>query len=207
MKILVLDTTTKLLKAVLASAATTSNPEFFVSYVDANDQSFSEASVDGGLNGTTQVTLVAAPSSGYKRTVKSITVYNKDTVSQTISIILDNSGTQRTLEKFTLAAGASWHSDSSSGTTTTPGGSTTQVQYNNSGAFAGIVNATTDGTTLSMTSPKIITGINDTNGNELIGVTATFSAGVTSSLSTAVSGFKIYTVTQTSTTSETVTFS
>jgi len=37
--------------------------------------------------------------------------------------------------------------------------------------------------------------------------TATFSGGVTSSLSTAVSGFKIYTVTATSTTSETVTFS
>jgi len=37
--------------------------------------------------------------------------------------------------------------------------------------------------------------------------TATFSSGVTSSLSTAVAGFKIYTVTATSTTSETVTFS
>jgi hypothetical protein len=36
---------------------------------------------------------------------------------------------------------------------------------------------------------------------------ATFSGGVTSSLSTAVAGFKIYTVTATSTTSETVTFS
>jgi hypothetical protein len=38
-------------------------------------------------------------------------------------------------------------------------------------------------------------------------VTATFSVGVTSSLSTAVAGFNIYTVTATSTTSETVTFS
>jgi hypothetical protein len=37
-------------------------------------------------------------------------------------------------------------------------------------------------------------------------VTATFSGGVTSSLSTAVAGFNIYTVTATSTTSETVTF-
>jgi len=36
--------------------------------------------------------------------------------------------------------------------------------------------------------------------------TATFSGGVTSSLSTSVAGFKIYTVTATSTTSETVTF-
>lgn len=37
-------------------------------------------------------------------------------------------------------------------------------------------------------------------------LTATFSVGVTASLSTAVSGFNIYTVTATSTTSETVTF-
>jgi hypothetical protein len=37
--------------------------------------------------------------------------------------------------------------------------------------------------------------------------TANFSSGVTSSLSTAVSGFKIYTVTATSTTSEFVIFS
>jgi hypothetical protein len=37
--------------------------------------------------------------------------------------------------------------------------------------------------------------------------TATFSGGVTSSVSTAVAGYKIYTVTATSTTSETVTFS
>jgi hypothetical protein len=37
--------------------------------------------------------------------------------------------------------------------------------------------------------------------------TATFSSGVTSSLSTAVSGFKIYTITATSTTSEFVIFS
>jgi hypothetical protein len=36
--------------------------------------------------------------------------------------------------------------------------------------------------------------------------TATFSGGVTSSLSTSVSGFNIYTVTATSTTSEKVTF-
>ncbi|NBW19495.1 MAG: hypothetical protein EBR82_67120 [Caulobacteraceae bacterium] len=58
----------------------------------------------------------------------------------------------------------------------TPGGSTTQVQYNNAGSFGGIANATTDGTTLSMTSPKIITGINDTNGNELLYLVATASA-------------------------------
>jgi hypothetical protein len=39
----------------------------------------------------------------------------------------------------------------------TPGGLTTQAQYNNAGAFGGITNATTDGTTLTLTSPIFIT--------------------------------------------------
>lgn len=72
--------------------------------------------------------------------------------------------------------------------TTSPGGSTTQVQYNNAGAFGGISNATTDGTTLSMTSPKVITGINDTNGNELLKVTATASAVNELTLANAATG-------------------
>lgn len=57
-----------------------------------------------------------------------------------------------------------------------PGGSNTQVQYNNNNQYGGIANATSDGTTLTMTSPKIITALNDTNGNELFKFTATGSA-------------------------------
>lgn len=76
----------------------------------------------------------------------------------------------------------------SNGTGGTPGGSNTQVQYNNAGAFGGITNATTDGTTLSMTSPKVITGINDTNGNELLKVTATASAVNELTLANAATG-------------------
>ncbi len=65
----------------------------------------------------------------------------------------------------------------------TPGGSTTQLQYNNAGAFGGISGATTNGTAttytasnLIATSPRFVTGINDTNGNELLLLTATGSA-------------------------------
>src|SRR5437773_5166455 len=57
-----------------------------------------------------------------------------------------------------------------------PGGSNTQLQRNNAGAFGGITNATSDGTTMTLTSPKIITALNDTNGNELFKFTATGSA-------------------------------
>ena len=68
------------------------------------------------------------------------------------------------------------------------GGSNTQVQYNNNGVFGGITNATTDGTTLSMTSPKVTTGINDTNGAELLKVTATASAVNELTLANAAAG-------------------
>lgn len=46
----------------------------------------------------------------------------------------------------------SWQAASGSGT---PGGSTTQIQYNNAGAFAGISGATTDGTKAILTNPSI----------------------------------------------------
>lgn len=65
----------------------------------------------------------------------------------------------------------------------TPGGSTTQLQRNNAGAFGGISGATSDGTTvtygagnLRATSPQISTSIDDANGNELLKFTATASA-------------------------------
>jgi hypothetical protein len=38
-----------------------------------------------------------------------------------------------------------------------PAGSTTQLQYNNAGAFGGITGATTNGTVVTLTSPVFIT--------------------------------------------------
>ena len=47
----------------------------------------------------------------------------------------------------------------------TPGGSTTQVQYNNAGSFGGITGATTDGTTLTLTAPVLGTPASGTLTN------------------------------------------
>lgn len=43
----------------------------------------------------------------------------------------------------------------STGSGGTPGGSTTQVQYNNAGAFGGVTGATTNGTFLTLTTPVL----------------------------------------------------
>ena len=65
----------------------------------------------------------------------------------------------------------------------TPGGLNTQVQVNQAGSFGGISGFTSDGTNvtagsgnLRATSPRITTSILDTNGNEVLGITATASA-------------------------------
>lgn len=81
-----------------------------------------------------------------------------------------------------LCAGAVWGQGISGGggATVTPGGSSGQMQYNNGGAFGGITNATSDGTTATLTSPVLVTPktaqINDTNGNGALAITATASA-------------------------------
>ncbi len=66
------------------------------------------------------------------------------------------------------------------GGSTTPGGSNTQLQYNNSSAFGGITGATSNGTTVTLTSPNLttphVTTILDGNGNPFIISSATTSA-------------------------------
>ncbi len=69
-----------------------------------------------------------------------------------------------------------------------PGGGNTQVQYNNNNIFGGITNATSDGTTLTVTSPRVVTAINDTNGNPVISITPTASAVNGISITNGIAG-------------------
>ena len=61
-----------------------------------------------------------------------------------------------------LREDATWAVPASGGSGGSPGGSNSQIQYNSSGAFAGSVNLTTDGTNLTcggnLISPKLTTG-------------------------------------------------
>lgn len=57
---------------------------------------------DGVLNGTTPVTLVAAPAGGTNRLVKTITVYNDDTAAVTVELRKVSGGGTRILCRVTL---------------------------------------------------------------------------------------------------------
>jgi len=108
---LILDATTKSIVATMSGAAATNNPDFTAAYGDNNGTDFTEGANDGALNGTSQVTLVAAPAASTRRTIKSITVENKDTAAVTVTISYNNNGTLRTLYKVTLNVGDTWTTD------------------------------------------------------------------------------------------------
>lgn len=117
MGILVLDSTAKSIVVAMSGAAATTNPDFTSAWADNNGASFTEGSTDGALNGTNSVTLVAAPSAGFRRTVKNITIENKDTAAVTITVSYNNSATLRTIAKVTLQVGDTWTLDGAFDTT------------------------------------------------------------------------------------------
>lgn len=104
---LVLDTADKSITAVLGATPTT-NPGFVATYADATPDSFTEAANDGALNGTTAVTLVAAPSSGVRRVVKEIVIYNCDSSQVELTVAYKNSSNSRIIWKGYLASGETW---------------------------------------------------------------------------------------------------
>lgn len=115
---LVLDATTKSISVAMSGAATTTNPSYVTSYSDDTGTSFTEGSSDGALNGTSAVTVVAAPASSTRRLIKTVYISNVDTVANTIIVSYNDNGTLRQIAKVTLAVNDTWSTD---GTTDSSG--------------------------------------------------------------------------------------
>lgn len=111
MATIVLDSTTKSIKAVMSGAAATTNPDFTATYSDSSGTSFVEGANDGALNGVTSVTVVDAPAASTRRVIKSITIENKDTAPVTVTLSYDNNGTLRTIARVTLSVNDTWTLD------------------------------------------------------------------------------------------------
>lgn len=111
MALLVLDATTKSIVCAMSGAAATTNPDFTAAWADNSVTAFTEGSTDGALNGTSSVTLVAAPAASTRRAIKTITIQNRDTAAVTVTVSYNNNGTLRTIARVTLQVGDTWTTD------------------------------------------------------------------------------------------------
>lgn len=111
MKILVLDGTAISIQVAMTTSAATTNPTFVSTYADNAGSGITEGATDGALNGSTDVTVVPAPTGSNRRVIKGITIFNGDTAAVTVLIKYDNNATQRTLVKVTLSVGDTWTTD------------------------------------------------------------------------------------------------
>ena len=171
---LVLDTTNKIIRAVMAAPAATNNPQFSSHYADNDGTTFVEGSEGGELNGTTSVTLVTAPAASTRRIVKSIALYNADTAAVTVDINWFDGTNASTIANVTLNVGDTWTLEgtfNSSGalkntSATAPGGSNTQVQFNDGGVLAGDAGLTYVKATDALTvAGKVVTPFVDAVGS------------------------------------------
>lgn len=109
MQRLVLDATNKSITCVMSGAAATTNPDFSAHWIDhSTGNSITEGANDGALNGTTAVTLVAAPASSTQRVVGEITIQNRDTAAVTITLRYVDGASTRQLWSGTLQVGDTW---------------------------------------------------------------------------------------------------
>lgn len=137
---LVLDATTKSIVVAMSGAAATTNPDFTSAYADNNGTNFTEGANDGALNGTSSVTLVAAPAASTRRMVRSITIENKDTAAVTLTVSYNNNSTLRTIAKVTLNVGDTWTTDGTfdtNGNLKSTGGGTMSLQNSNNVTITG----------------------------------------------------------------------
>ncbi len=105
---IILDTTTKSLEVKLAGAITTNQLDVTCHAVDllSADQSLSATvNTDIATNSGTAVTAMAAPGAGHTRGVKTLTVYNKDTVQAIVTVQKNDNGTLYILTKTPLDPG------------------------------------------------------------------------------------------------------
>jgi hypothetical protein len=175
MGIFVLDATTESIVVAMSGAAATTNPDFTAAWADDTGSAFTEGSTDGALNGTSSVTLVAAPASSTRRVVKNITIYNKDTAAVTITVSFNANSTLRNIAKVTLAVGDTWTLDGAYdtngslkqtlGTVNLSTGATGTLPVANGGT--GVTTSTGTGSVVLSTSPSLTTPVlgTPTSGN------------------------------------------
>ena len=157
--LIVLDSTSKSIRGVLGAAHTTNPVDFTVTYADSTASSFTEASAVAQSNGTTNTEILAAPASSTQRVIKSITVWNHDTVDQLVTLYLRVTATDYGFYSETIEAGGFRFLDDLQSTAAAGGGdmvladiqTVTGAKTFNSGKFI-LAGATSGSTTVNAAS-------------------------------------------------------
>lgn len=100
-----LDATTRKLQAVLAGAITTNQLACTVCYSDDNGTTYVGGTQLTNTNSTTAVDICAAPGASTVRDIDYLSIRNRDTAAATVTVMLDDNGTDYEIVKATLAVG------------------------------------------------------------------------------------------------------
>lgn len=114
---LILDATTKSIKIKMSGAPATTNPDYTSHWADTTTTTITEGSLDGTLNGATEVVVVTSPGVSTNRVIKEITVTNVDTAAVTIIVEYVSAGGTRLLAKATLQVNDTWTTNGTFDTT------------------------------------------------------------------------------------------
>ena len=104
---IILPSTSAVLRARLTAAPATTNPTFAFAYGDEPVGSGqATGSNEGALNGTTNVSLVGSPAASTSRVIPSGFIYNADTASVTVIVEYFDGTNARQIGKYSIASGA-----------------------------------------------------------------------------------------------------
>jgi len=90
---MILDSTTRKLQISLAGTVATNQCPVIVDYVDFTASATTPAAQASITNNVTQVDILSAPGSSTQRKVNSISINNADTAAVSVTIVLDDNGT------------------------------------------------------------------------------------------------------------------
>jgi hypothetical protein len=91
--------------ALELQTSSSSSTDWTCSYVDMDASATTPGSDQGNVASATTTTIAAAPAASTQRQIKHITIRNKNTAAQTVTVKKDVSGTEYTVFTATLASG------------------------------------------------------------------------------------------------------
>lgn len=103
---MIINSVNRSIEFVLGGAISTNQLPFVCQYCNTTREGLQHDNTALGIsNNTTAVTILAAPGAGQKREIKSLSVYNADTASATVTVRLNDNATLRSIVVVTILTG------------------------------------------------------------------------------------------------------